>query len=140
MTVLYDEPRVLLVPTSHRLAGKESISPADFTDEPLVPCTGMTTPWNGFWRLEPRPDGNPAPLGPAVVDTVEDKLELIANEQAIAVMPANDRRYTLRDDLAAIPIDGIEPSQVVVVTHAGDRNPLVAHFRESAKNALVRGP
>ncbi|MFI6817726.1 hypothetical protein ACIBG7_35405 [Nonomuraea sp. NPDC050328] len=52
-------------------------------------------------------------------------------------MPAGDRRGTLRDDLATIPIDGIEPCQVVVVTRAGDRNPLVAHFTQAAKNYLV---
>ena len=27
VTVLYDEPRLLLVPRGHRLAGKESVSP-----------------------------------------------------------------------------------------------------------------
>jgi hypothetical protein len=53
-------------------------------------------------------------------------------------VPADDRRSTLRDDLATIPVDGIEPCQVAVVTRANDRNPLAAHFRESAKNCLAR--
>jgi DNA-binding transcriptional LysR family regulator len=35
VTVLYDEPRVLLVPVSHRLAGKESVGLDDIADEPL---------------------------------------------------------------------------------------------------------
>jgi DNA-binding transcriptional LysR family regulator len=138
VTVLYDEPRVLVVPASHRLAGKESVAPDDFADEPVVPCAAAAATWTGFWRLEPRPDGTPAPLGPEVVDTFEDKLELIAGGQAIAILPADDRRSTLRDDISTIPIEGIEPCQVVVVTRADDPNPLVAHFRESAKNLLVR--
>lgn len=53
-------------------------------------------------------------------------------------IPADDLRATLRDDLVTVPVDGIEPCQVVVVTRAGDRNPLVAHFVESAKNLLLR--
>jgi DNA-binding transcriptional LysR family regulator len=138
MTVLYDEPRVLLVPASHPLAGKESVSPDDFAHEPLVACAGMAAAWTGFWRLAPRPDGEPAPLAPMLVDTFEDKLEVVADGRAIAIVPAGDRRSTLRDDLTTIPIDGIEPCQVAVVTRAGDRNPLVAHFRESAKNCLTR--
>jgi DNA-binding transcriptional LysR family regulator len=138
VTVLYDEARALLVPASHRLAGKESVSPDDFADEPLVACAGMAAAWTGFWRLDPRPDGAPAPLGPMLVDTFEDKLEVVADGRAIAVVPADDRRSTLRDDLATVPIDGIEPCQVVVVTRTDDRNPLVAHFRESAKNCLAR--
>lgn len=138
VTVLYDEPRVLLVPASHRLAGKESVSPDDFVDEPLVACAGMAAAWTGFWRLHPRPSGDPAPLGPMLVDTFEDKLEAVADGRAVAVVPGDDRRITLRDDLATVPIDGIEPCQVAVVTRADDRNPLVADFRRSAENCLAR--
>ncbi|MGP3965172.1 LysR family substrate-binding domain-containing protein [Nonomuraea sp. 3N208] len=140
VTVLYEEPRVLLVPASHRLAGKESVTPDDFAHEPLVACAGMAAAWTGFWRLSPRPNGDPAPLGPMLVDTFEDKLEVVADGRAIAIVPFDDRRSTLRDDLATIPIDGIESCQVAVVTRANDRNPLVAHFRESAKNCLARDP
>ncbi|GAA0332075.1 LysR family transcriptional regulator [Actinoallomurus spadix] len=138
VTVLYDEPRVLLVSASHHLAGKQSVSPDDFADEPLVACAGMAAAWTGFWRLDPRPDGRPAPLGPLLADTYEDKLEAVADGRAIAIVPADDRRGRLRDDLTTIPVNGIEPCQVAVVTRADDRNPLVAHFREAAKTCLVR--
>lgn len=140
VTVLYDEPRALLVPASHRLAGKESVTPDDFTDEPLVACAGMAAVWTGFWRLDPRPDGSPAPLGPMLVETFEDKLEVVADGRAIALVPADDRRSALRDELVTIPVEGVEPCQVVVATRSAEANPLVAHFRESAKNLLVREP
>ncbi|WP_338598080.1 LysR family transcriptional regulator [Saccharopolyspora sp. SCSIO 74807] len=138
VTTLYDEPRSLLVPASHRLAERESVRPEDFTDEPLVACAGMAAVWTGFWRLEPRPDGSPAPLGPMLVDTFEDKLEVVADGRAVALVPANDRRCALRDDLATVPVEGIEPCQVVVATRADDRSPLVADFRESATRFLVQ--
>ena len=136
MTVLYDEPRVLLVPASHRLAGKGSVRQDDFADEPLPACAGMAAGWSGFWRLEPRSEGNPAPLGPLLVDTFEDKLEVVADGRAVAIVPAYDRRYTIRDDLAAITVDDIEPCQVVVASRADDHNPLVTHFRESSRRFL----
>lgn len=138
VTVLYDEPRALLVPASHHLAGRESVTLDDFADEPLVACAGMAALWTGFWRFDPRPDGSRAPLGPLLVDTFEDKLEAVADKRAVALVPADDRRCTLRDDLATVPVEGIEPCQVVVATRSADANPLVAHFRESAKNLLVR--
>ncbi|MHC3469460.1 LysR family transcriptional regulator [Streptomyces sp. 7R007] len=138
VTVLYDEPRSLLVPASHRLAGKASVTPDDFADEPLVACAGMAAAWTGFWRLDPRPDGSVAPLGPLFVDTFEDKLEVVADGRAVALVPADDRRCTLRDDLATVPVEGVEPCQVVVATRTGDANPLLAHFRESARSLLVR--
>ncbi|WUS95181.1 LysR family transcriptional regulator [Streptomyces sp. NBC_00708] len=138
VTVLYDEPRVLLVPVLHRLAGKEVITPEDFADEPLVACAGMAAQWTGFWRLDPRPDGSPAPTGPMLVDTFEDKLEVVADGQAVALAPADDPRCSLRDDVTTVPVEGIEPCQVVVATRSGDADPLVARFRESAQDLLVR--
>jgi DNA-binding transcriptional LysR family regulator len=137
VTVLYSEARVLLVSAAHRLAGKESVTAEDITAEPLVGCTGMGVEWTTFWRLEPRADSEPAPLGPTLAETYADKLEAIAEGTAIAVVPAGDRRHTLRPDLVAVPIDDIEPCQVVAATRTTDTNPLSAEFVRSAKELLV---
>jgi DNA-binding transcriptional LysR family regulator len=124
VTVLYDEPRVLVVPTSHRLAGKESITPDDFADEHLVPCTGTAAAWN--------PDRHP-------VHGSEDKLELVAGGQAVIVVPAGDLRSTLRPDVTTVPIVGTDPYQVVLATRTNDANPLVDDFRAAAHTHLT-GP
>jgi DNA-binding transcriptional LysR family regulator len=137
ITVLYDEPRVLVLPASHRLAGKESVTPDDFADEPMAACTGAPSAWTGFWRLEPRPDQRPAPLAPLLADTVEDKLEMVAAGQAVALVAANDQRLTARDDLVTVAVEGIEPCHVVVATRREDANPLVDHFRQAAKTYLT---
>ena len=84
VTILYDEPRLLLVPLDHRLAGKESVTLDDIADEPIP---RMPDPvWNAYWRIDPRPDGSPAPDGPLVA-AIEDKNELIAAGQAVAIIP-----------------------------------------------------
>lgn len=137
VTVLYSEARVLLVPASHRLAGKESVTADDLAAEPLVGCTGMGDEWTTFWRLEPRPDSEPAPVGPTLAETYEDKLEAITEGTAIAIVPAGDRRSILRPGLVTVALDGIEPCQVVVVTRTTDTNPLVTEFVRSAKDLLV---
>lgn len=138
VTVLYEEPRVLVVPVFHRLAGRASVVVDDFADDELVPCP-VTAPadWREFWRLEPRDDGRPAPAGAVIAHSFEDKLELVANGQAIAIQPAGDRRFTLRADIAAIPIDGIDPCTVVIATRDDERDALVEEFRESARSHLT---
>jgi DNA-binding transcriptional LysR family regulator len=135
VTVLYDEPRVLLVPLDHRLAGKESVSIDDIAGEPIPRLPDPA--WNAYWRIDPRPDGSPAPDGP-LVEAIEDKNELIAAGQAVAVIPAGVAVGSPRPDLTTIPLDGVEPSHVVLATRAGDRGRLVAAFRKCAQ-ALLTG-
>jgi DNA-binding transcriptional LysR family regulator len=124
VTVLYDEPRVLVVPTSHRFAGKESVTLDDLADEQLVACASSPTIWSG-------------PLESSLDDSFEDKLELVADGRAIAILPAGDRRSTLRTDLATVPVEGTDPCQVVLATRADDPNPLVSAFHDIAATHLT---
>jgi DNA-binding transcriptional LysR family regulator len=135
VTVLYDEARVLVVPLHHRLAGLESVTLDDIQDEPLVRVAGADPAWSAFWRIDPRPDGRRAPDGP-VVDAIEDKFEVIAAGQAVAI--AAGRFAGLRPDLTTVPLEGVEPSHVVLATRADDRGRLVEAFRRCARSALLR--
>ncbi|WP_410672145.1 LysR family transcriptional regulator [Amycolatopsis sp. cmx-4-68] len=124
VTILYDEPRVLVVPTTHRFAGKESVTLDDLADEQFVACTSSPTLWSG-------------PLEPSIDDSFEDKLELVADGRALAILPAGDRRSTLRPDLATVPVEGIDPCQVVLATRAHDPNPLATAFHTIAATHLM---
>jgi DNA-binding transcriptional LysR family regulator len=134
VTILYDERRVLLVPRSHRLAGKESVTLDDIADEPMPRLPDAA--WNAYWRIDPRPDGTPAPDGP-LVNAVEDKLELIAAGQAVAIVSAGLRADSLHPDLTTVTLVDVDPSHVVLATRASDRGRLVAAFRKIAKDCLT---
>jgi DNA-binding transcriptional LysR family regulator len=136
VTALYDEPRVLVVPLDHRLASKESVTLDDIADEPVARARQSDPAWSAFWRIDPRPGGRPAPDGP-IAEAVEDKYELIAAGQAVAIIPASD--HNLRPDLTTVPLHGVEPSHVVLATRAGDRGRLLAAFRAYAQ-AHLTGP
>ncbi|MEV4082379.1 LysR family transcriptional regulator [Nonomuraea fuscirosea] len=136
VTVLYDEPRVLLVPADHRLAGKEAVTLDDIADEPIPRVPDFDPAWNAFWRADPRPDGSAAPDGP-LIQQDEDKLELVAGGQAVLIVPGGAVVSGLRSDLTTVPLEGVEPSQVVLATRAGDRSRLVAAFRRSAETHLT---
>jgi DNA-binding transcriptional LysR family regulator len=133
VTVLYDEPRELLVPRDHRLAGKEWVTLGDIEGEPMPRLADPA--WNAFWRVDPRPDGTPAPGGPLVTD-LEEKMELIASGEAVAIVSAGLRADHLRPDLTTIPLRGVEPAHVVLATRTGDRSRLVATFRKVAQSDL----
>jgi DNA-binding transcriptional LysR family regulator len=134
VTILYDEPRVLVVPTGHRLAGKDRVTLDDIAGEPMPRLPDAA--WDAYWRIDPRPDGSPAPDGPSV-DALEDKLELVAAGQAVAIVAASLRASRLHPELTTVPLDGVEPSHVALATRAGDRGRLVAAFRRLAEAQLT---
>src|ERR1700744_1991929 len=106
VTVLYDEPRVLAIPIDHRLAGRESVTLDDIADEPMPRVRHSDPAWSAFWRIDPRPDGRRAPDGP-FIDAVEDKFELIASGQAVAVT-ADWRGNTVRPDITTVALEGVD--------------------------------
>jgi DNA-binding transcriptional LysR family regulator len=133
VTILYDEPRLLMVPVDHRLAGKESVTLDDIADEPIPKLPDAA--WNAYWRIDPRPDGSPAPEGP-LVSAYEDKIELIAAGEAVGIIPGGLHGVQLRSDLTTIPLHGVDPAHVVVATRSGDRGRLVTAFRKAAQEHL----
>ncbi|MCV7136573.1 LysR family transcriptional regulator [Mycobacterium hodleri] len=130
VTVLYEEPRMLVLPADHRLAGRASVSLQDFAGGLTVYCS------HGAPRSIYPTDAASVPEGPVVV-SFEDRLELVASGLAVAVVPVGDRRSSLRADLASVPIEDVPASEVVVVTRIGDANPLVAEFVQAAQAHLV---
>ncbi|KAA9150008.1 LysR family transcriptional regulator [Amycolatopsis acidicola] len=136
VTVLYDEPRVLLVPREHRLAGKESVTLDDIADEPMARINDPLR--DAFWRIDPRPDGSRAPDGP-LIKALGDKFEVVASGDAVVVVPGGSWLESVRPDLAVIPLHGVEPSHVVLATRAGERARLVMAFCRYAR-AQLTGP
>ena len=136
VTVLYAEPRVLVVPTTHRLAGEESVTADDLAQETFAACSGATTTWQESWRSEPRPDGSRAPVETETAESFEDELETVAAGTAVALLRRGDRRTVLREGLTTVPVTGVEPSRVAVVTRSGERHPLVVEFRDTARSLL----
>ena len=137
VTILYDEPRVLAGSIDHRLAGRKSVTLDDIADEPMPRRRHSDPAWSAFWRIDPRPDGRRAPDGP-FIEALEDKFELIASGQAVAIT-AGFHGNSLRPDITTVPLENVEPSHVALATRAGDRSRLVAAFSKLAE-AHLTGP
>ncbi|MBS2548080.1 LysR family transcriptional regulator [Catenulispora sp. NL8] len=130
VTELYDEPRVAVLPVGHRLAAKDTIAVTDLVDEDLVACEHTPT----IWGVSRNAAGPIVP--PSAEDGYEDKLELVASGDAVAILPAGDRRIALRSEVVAVPVSGIEPCRVVAVTHADDDSVLADAFHRVLARTL----
>jgi DNA-binding transcriptional LysR family regulator len=127
-TLLYEEPRMLVVKRGHPLADRASVTAEELAGEEAAPCALQTADWTSYRILG-------AALPP--IESYEDKLELVASGRAIAVLPVGDRRSSLRPDLVTIPVEGAPPSQVVLVSRKGDPNPMIRNLRLAAEAALT---
>ncbi|MFD7306694.1 LysR family transcriptional regulator [Promicromonospora sp. NPDC059942] len=136
---LYQERRVLAVSTAHPLAGRDGVTPGELDGEARVSCGATDEAWTSFWRLEDGGGTAPVPLAPSTVETFEDKLELVAAGEAVAILPEGDRRLALWPGVTTVPIVGAEPVQVVAAYRPGPDASGDA-FRAAATDALGAGP
>lgn len=73
---LWSEPRTLIVPAGHALAGRSSVAVADVLDEVWYGYGPPAEPgWAGYWRLD---DHRGAPPERMTADRASNALELIA--------------------------------------------------------------
>ncbi|MCG0287941.1 LysR family transcriptional regulator [Streptomyces sp. PSAA01] len=136
VTKLHEESRVLVTSASHHLAHEKAVGLRALSDEELVACASSPVIWS-----TPKPVGDrPAPPPPAIDDSFEDKLELIATGHCVAIFPAGDRRAAVREDIALVPVIDIDPCEVVLVTRADDPDPLLGSLEDAARTLLATTP
>ncbi|WP_433336173.1 LysR family transcriptional regulator [Spirillospora sp. CA-294931] len=128
--IVHTEPRVVGLPTGHRLAGRGELSILDVKDEPLMWTERAPRAWVDWWAVNPRPDGSSPNWGPTN-DNIEEMLEQVAEGVAICFAPSSMARYYTRPDLTWLPLTDVEPLRVALAWDAD--GPLTASFR-----AIVR--
>lgn len=135
VVVLYEEPRMVVLPDDHELAGRASVSLDDFARGESIICSH-----GGTRSIYPTDDFRPSDAGPMsagpLVESFEDRIELVAGGQAVAVLPVGDRRVSVRPGLVTVPLRGFPASKVVVATRVGEVNPMVDEFVRSARATL----
>jgi DNA-binding transcriptional LysR family regulator len=134
-SLLFTELRVAVLPTSHRLAGKEQVSIHDLADEHLLQHPEAVPEWHAV-ATELR-DGR----RPSFVEarSVEEKLERVAAGRGFSVLPESTASYYQRPDVASMPITDIPPNEVRLAWVAARRSPLIAEFVTLAESG-ARNP
>ncbi|MFC4907644.1 LysR family transcriptional regulator [Actinomadura gamaensis] len=128
---LFAEPRVAVVPSDHRLAGKGSVALADLAHEHLIQDPDAVPEWRDIaveMRARTRP---PTP----VFRSVEEKLEHVAAGHGLIVLPLSVATFYTRPDITYLAVEDLAPSPVQLAWDSARRNPLLAEFAEIALSA-----
>jgi DNA-binding transcriptional LysR family regulator len=130
---LFDEPRVALLPSGHRLAGKETVMIADLAEDHLLQDPDAVPEWRDVAVEVRERTRRPVPK----ICSVEEKLELVAGEVGIAVIPQSTAQFYTRPDVLTVTVEDLSPNVVSMAWLAGRRSRLIDEFTDIASTALV---
>jgi DNA-binding transcriptional LysR family regulator len=122
---LLAEPRVAMLPATHRLAGKETVEIAELADEQLLQDPAAVPEWRD---IATNPPGN----GPPAY-AVEEKLEHVASGRGVVVLPLSTARFYTRADVVWVRITDLPPNQVSLAWESTRRDPLITEFAALAR-------
>ncbi|MFD6743157.1 LysR family transcriptional regulator [Streptomyces anthocyanicus] len=135
---LFSEPRCVVLPEAHPLAGRETIDFRELLDEPFVAAPPETGPWRAYWLAADERDGHPVRVG-AVTAQPDDWLTAIANGYGVALAPESASRFYTRPGVVHRPVTGVGPSRVGVAWDpADDADPVVRDFVRCCRLVCAR--
>ncbi|NEW45762.1 LysR family transcriptional regulator [Nocardia cyriacigeorgica] len=111
--VLLTEPRGVMLPSTHPLAGADTIAFHQLWDEPFIAAVGTTGEWRDYWLATSERQGHPVRIG-AVTEHTDEWLSAIANGYGVALAPESSGRYFQRPGVVYRPVTGIPSTQVAV--------------------------
>jgi DNA-binding transcriptional LysR family regulator len=122
---LYTEPRVAVLPASHRLAGKEEVTEADLSGEPLL--------WHADASTQPtrRPHLNAGYL----VRGVDETLEHVAAGRGISFLARSATVFYTHPDVTYVPVPDLAPDQVCLAVAASHLSSVINDFFTAAQAA-----
>jgi len=126
---LWREPRVLVVPEGHRLAGRTSISILDTAGETFVSASGGVPEILDWWLVDPRPDGSHPLRGP-VADDFEGLLELVAAGVGVNIASIGASQQYRREGIVFVRITDIDPATILMCALKRPQNPAVPGFMQ----------
>jgi DNA-binding transcriptional LysR family regulator len=122
---LYTEPRVAVLPASHRLAGKGEVAEADLAGEPLL--------WHGDTNTQPT--RRPHPNAGYLVRGVDETLEHVAAGRGISFLARSATVFYSHPDVTYVPVPDLAPDQVCLAVAASHISPVVDDFFTAAQAA-----
>ncbi len=115
------EVRVAAFPAAHRLAGRDGVTLADITGEPIVDAVYN----RDYWIVNPRPDGSaPNTVAPAAA-TAEAMLALVAAGRAMVITTRSLADAYPRPDVSFVTFTDLGPVTYGVAWRETESRPII---------------
>ncbi|MGO8905842.1 MAG: LysR family transcriptional regulator [Solirubrobacteraceae bacterium] len=120
------EPRVVLVPRSHPLAGRRELTVAEVLDETFLGFHPSIDPaWAGFWSLDDH-RGGPAPHIVGETADAQQRFGMLAAGRGIGTAPAYAAAMVkVLPSIVAIPLTDADPAIITLAARKDRQHSLV---------------
>ncbi|MFG1671510.1 LysR family transcriptional regulator [Streptomyces sp. Y7] len=129
-TVVAEEPRLVALPQTHRLASRAEIDFTDLMDEPFLALPAGAGPLRDYWLALEERGGRAPRIGAEIAGTEETYEALVAGLGVCLVATGNAPLITL-GGVVTRPVRGLAPSRYALAWRRQDaRRPLVRAYAE----------
>jgi DNA-binding transcriptional LysR family regulator len=126
--VVSEEPHMVAMSASHRLAARSSLTAADLRDESILCTRKAPAAWVG-WAM----NAGSTPVWRPESDNVDEMLEQAAATGAICTGPASMASHHSHPDLTWRPVTDLGPLRIAVAWARTTANPLVPPFVQTVR-------
>lgn len=137
------EPRVVLAPKDHPLAGKRELAVEEVLDETFIGFDRSIDPaWAGFWSLDDHRGEPPRRIVSGQVVTAQQRFAMLAAGRGIATVPALHAAAiaNVLQGVAVIPLSDAEPAILTLVARKEGQSKLVKELFATARELAHESP
>lgn len=136
---LATEPRVVVLPRTHPLAGRASLRPEDLAGETFISHgAALSEEWRDFWLLTDELGFRPA-VHPSPAADLDQYLHLIGQGRGIDTAPAMMATYYPWPGVRYVPLVDAAPATLTLLRHRDANEPVIVAFVEIAARLARAG-
>ncbi|MBV6756382.1 MULTISPECIES: LysR family transcriptional regulator [Rhodococcus] len=136
-TVVLSEHRVVVLPSSHPLANRSTVTFREIAEETFLPSETGSQEWIDYWLVNPRPDGSAARTGPSI-STVEEMLEQCAAGTGIAITAESVPHFYAHPGVRFVVVEDLAPTRVLLCARSDNSDPTVRKFEQLVEDIAHR--
>jgi DNA-binding transcriptional LysR family regulator len=135
--VVATEPRLVALPETHPLAGRETVDFADLLDEPFLALPESTGELRDYWLALDARGGRPARVGAEIAST-EETYEALVDGRGVCLVATGNAPLLTLGGVVTRPVRGVSPSRLALAWRADDHRELVRDYALAAQQVAQK--
>lgn len=134
--VVADEHRMVAMPDTHPLAGRQVVDFADLLDEPFLALPESAGELRNYWLALDARGGRPPRIG-AEIATTDETYEALLDGRGVCLLATGNAPLLTLGGVVTRPVRGVSHSQLALAWRADDRRPLVDGYARACQEATA---